>query len=125
MKPADDVKAQKADDAKAGGRERLRTQAADAVQAWGKAGQPAVAVLRIAGSPVGAINPGFRAWAAVERPLLTYFALAYFFSWLVFVPMVVLQLPAQWTILASFKMPVRSVRWSFTTSEPEAGGRSA
>lgn len=56
----------------------------------------------MAGPPVESVSPGFFTRAAAEQPLLTYFALAYFLSWLVFVPMAVFHLPGQWTILASF-----------------------
>ena len=56
----------------------------------------------MAGPLVKSAHSGFCARAAVERPLLVYFVFAYFFSWLVFVPMVVFRLAPQWSILASF-----------------------
>lgn len=49
-----------------------------------------------------AVHPLLPRRLAVKRPLVLFFIIAYAFSWAVFVPMVLLRAPMQWTILGSF-----------------------
>jgi len=74
------------------------------------------------------VTGGLLASLAAERPLTLFFILAYGFSWLVFVPMVLLQGAPQWTILASFGPTIaalivhRLATGNYRFLPPQSGG---